>query len=120
MKKLLTKAAAFLLLCNFLFMFSGCQNSADNSAKTQASSAKIEVVTIKDFAFGPQNLEIKAGDEVNWVNGDSATHSVILNGEFDSGAIKPGSSFNHRFEKAGRYEYKCSIHPTMIGVIDVK
>ena len=45
-------------------------------------------------------------------------HHVESPGLFDSGITGDGT-FRHTFESVGVYEYSCSVHPYMIGVITV-
>jgi aldose sugar dehydrogenase len=82
-----------------------------------------------DKAFAPNPMNIKIGDIVTWKNTDVETHTVTSGSsasgsdnvsEFDSGLIDPGQSFEHKFEKAGRYRYSCMIHPSMNGEIIVE
>ena len=78
-------------------------------------------VNIKNFAFNPSVLSIKAGTNVVWVNDDSVPHTITSDsGDFDSGNIAPGGSFNHTFTKAGSVSYHCNIHKTMKGQIIVQ
>ena len=116
MKNFLIKILVSLTILNSILFFTGCQSGSSTKNKEVATN----VVTIKNLAFVPQNIELKAGDQVMWVNADSAPHTVSLPNVFDSGLIKPGTSFTYTFDKPGKYEYKCSIHPTMVGVIEVK
>lgn len=40
-------------------------------------------------------------------------------GLFDSGLFKPGSSWAFKFNKSGTYNYFCTIHPWMEGIVQV-
>lgn len=87
---------------------------------TPQHSANYHVVNIQDFAFNPQNLTIMLGDTVHWVNMDAAPHTATDgNGEFDSGTLNNGDSYDHIFMTPGTYNYICSIHPSMNGAITV-
>ena len=77
------------------------------------------VVSIENSSFNPAEITIKAGDPVSFKNNDSIVHSVTFE-EFDSGELKPGSTFLHAFNKAGTYEYHCKIHPSMEGKVIVQ
>ncbi len=78
-------------------------------------------VTIQNFAFTPQMLEIKAGQKVIWKHNDAVTHRVVsLDNLFDSGEMNRGDEFSFVFNKAGEYNYHCVIHPSMTGKIIVK
>jgi plastocyanin len=78
-------------------------------------------VALKNFAYDPANVTIKAGGSVTWTNQDSVTHDVTAdNGEFKSGSLANGATFSFTFAKAGTYPYHCGIHPTMKGTITVQ
>ncbi len=55
-------------------------------------SAKKEKVKIKNSAFDPGSIKIKAGDTVKWTNKDSIDHTVA-GSTFKSGVIHKGKSF---------------------------
>jgi plastocyanin len=86
-----------------------------------APSAAGEVVrvTISDLAFTPAKIEIKAGDTVEWVNGDFVDHTATANdGSWDV-PIVAGKSAQLQLSKAGTYSYYCRVHPGMTGTIHV-
>jgi hypothetical protein len=71
-------------------------------------------------------IEILKGDEVVWMNADTAAHTVtsgtVENGPddiFDSGIFGPGKSFPQTFSDLGYYPYYCLLHPWMEGAITV-
>ncbi|MBD3219302.1 MAG: T9SS type A sorting domain-containing protein [candidate division Zixibacteria bacterium] len=77
-------------------------------------------VTIVDFAFDPQNLEIEIGTTVQWTNFDGATHTTTANdGTWDSGNLSQGESFSFTFNETGTFDYICDIHPFMTGTVEV-
>ncbi len=84
--------------------------------------AENKTVAIKGFAFSPSNLTIKKGAKVTWTNEDTAPHDVTqTNGSaLKSSTLHKGDSFSFTFDKAGTYEYLCSIHPMMKGSIIVE
>lgn len=82
----------------------------------------VEVV-IENYHFRPQELRVKAGTTVKWVNQEKrTTHSVLFLGRdgFESERFFPGESWQRTFDKPGRYEYSCGPHPEMKGVIEVE
>ncbi|KAG9067083.1 hypothetical protein KI688_012996 [Linnemannia hyalina] len=80
--------------------------------------AAVHVVTIKDFKFVPQVVNINPGDKVTWTNNDSADHTATADaGSFDSGLIATGKSFSHTFTTAATLSYHCTIHPYMLGTV---
>ncbi|HSB83694.1 MAG TPA: plastocyanin/azurin family copper-binding protein [Nitrosarchaeum sp.] len=71
-------------------------------------------------------IDIILGDTITWKNADTVQHTVVSgnpndgpDGIFDSGLIKTGGSFSYKFTKEGKYDYFCSIHPWMTGVVTV-
>lgn len=79
---------------------------------------KIVDVTIQNFSFNPQSIEISAGDTVRWTNKDTVEHTV--NGQtFGSGPIQTGQNYEFLFSTPGVYDYNCSIHPYMKGTVTV-
>ena len=87
-----------------------------------AYAQKTVEVVIQDYRFQPQELQIKVGDTVKWINKEKRTsHSVVL--PVDQGGESerffPDESWQRRFDAPGRYTYRCGPHPEMSGVIDV-
>jgi len=78
--------------------------------------------------YDPSPLKVKTGTSVIWTNNDSTIHTVTSglpeNGDvgtlFDSSLISPGKTFLHIFDKAGTFDYSCTLHPFMRGQIIVK
>ena len=75
-------------------------------------------INIQNFAFTPNELTIKAGDIVTWINNDNAPHTVTSD-EFNSGNLNPEQSFSYTFSEPGDYEYHCNFHSGMKGRIKV-
>ncbi len=79
---------------------------------------------IKNFTI--EDLEIKTGTMVIWMNKDQPLHTVThIPGDrtpsiFNSGSIPPEESFRFHFTEPGVYPYQCLIHPVnMRGTITV-
>jgi plastocyanin len=78
-------------------------------------------VNIKGMKYDPASVTVKAGDTVTWTNADQRDHSVAAaDGSFSSGNIGPGATYSFVFHKAGKFEYSCSLHPRMKGVVIVQ
>ncbi|UWQ97742.1 cupredoxin family copper-binding protein [Rhodobacteraceae bacterium S2214] len=90
-------------------------------AAKMAQAATNHVVTIKNMAFSPANLTIKAGDTVTWVNEDRAAHSAweSANNAFDTGLLSTGQSAALTFGAAGSFNYRCRPHGNMRGSITI-
>lgn len=84
------------------------------------SQAAVSTVEIKSFSFQPESITVQVGGTVSWVNRDSVDHTVTSEeGTFNSGNIMSGGEFKFTFTKPGTYNYRCSIHPSMTGVVTV-
>jgi plastocyanin len=78
--------------------------------------------------YDPSPVTIKPGTSVTWTNNDSTLHTVssglpeqgAVGTLFDSSLIAPGKTFTHAFDKAGSFDYSCTLHPFMRGQIVVK
>jgi plastocyanin len=78
-------------------------------------------ISIRDFAFEPRTMGVGAGTTVRWVNHDDGPHNVtMLNRQpGSSGVIRPGALHTFTFRSAGRFSYRCAMHPTMLGEVVV-
>jgi YVTN family beta-propeller protein len=86
----------------------------------RASAAGGAKVSIRDFAFGPDQVAIRTGDSVTWSNDDGAPHGLgFKDGAPGTNELLPGQSFSRVFDKAGVYDYVCSVHPYMTAKVTV-
>lgn len=81
-------------------------------------------VTIQNFAFDPDSIEVDAGSTITWTNEDGVTHTVTA-GEpgsaedtFDQ-TLDAGDSVDIDFDGPGTYPYFCAIHPSMTAEVVV-
>ncbi len=78
------------------------------------------IVEIFGEDFRPFDITVEAGDVVTWVNYGGGAHNVrSADGLFASEFLANGSSFSHTFNAPGTFEYRCGVHPFMIGVVHV-
>jgi plastocyanin len=79
-----------------------------------------DAVHIKNFAFSPAMITVRAGSTVVWTNDDSLQHDVTFGGGgITSMVLNENDTFSHTFPTAGTYHYICSIHPFMHGTVIV-
>jgi plastocyanin len=108
-------------------------NSSTNTVlpRTPALNTSSKVLIAGDESdkpYMPGSITIKTGDKVGWINTDEEVHTVTSGFEnntdkgkqFDSGLLNNNQTFEHTFDKAGTYNYFCTVHPTMTGVVNVK
>lgn len=76
---------------------------------------------IRNLAYTPARIEIAAGTTVEWTNSDALPHTVTAaDRSFDSGLIESGRTWRHTFTAPGTYNFACTPHPFMKGVVIVK
>jgi len=111
-----------------MFVFVGCAQKTSTVSTTPVEKQPVvsdttvgtNIVTISNFAFAPAVITVNVGDSVLWKHDDVAAHDVVSAGLFKSPFFERGGNFSFKFEKAGTYEYYCSIHPAMRGTVVVK
>ena len=90
---------------------------------TSAAYAKDYLVDQKDKQFSQSSLKVKVGDTVEFRNSDDLSHNVFSLSDvkpFDLGSYPKGQSKKVLFDKPGKVEIECSIHPAMQMVIEVE
>lgn len=81
-----------------------------------AALAAEHVVAQKNKAFSMKKLTVKVGDTVKFVNEDSFAHNVFSLSapkSFDLGSFGNGGSKSVTFDKPGKVEVECAVHPDM-------
>ena len=84
--------------------------AAGGAACSQSATAGQVAVTIKNFAFGPADIQAKVGDTVT---------ATLDDGSCTTGTISPGTADGLTFTAAGTYPFHCKIHSSMTGKITV-
>ncbi|WP_369368034.1 cupredoxin family copper-binding protein [Streptomyces sp. CG4] len=95
-----------------------------NSPTAGAADAPVasDTVAIKNFAFSPATLKVKAGTTVTWTNQDTDAHTVTSagsGGPLHSPALATHATYSYQFTKPGTYTYLCTIHPFMTAKVEV-
>jgi len=80
-----------------------------------------------DLCYIPSPLTVNVGDYVQWVNHDSAAHTVTSGSPADgpdgviySGLLNPGEEFAFRFSEPGVFPYFCTVHTWQVGLVIVQ
>jgi plastocyanin len=113
------------ILCGPLVGLSVAGVMLVSSMAPRAAAASAEpvthTVTIDGTRFEPDDLVIKAGDSVVWVNHDPFPHTATAtNALFDSKEILPDKSWTFTASAKGDIAYACTFHPTMKGTLHVQ
>ena len=75
---------------------------------------------IRDRIYAPSEITVAAGQTIAWRNETLGPHTVTSRTElFNSGRIDPGTTYALKFANPGTYDYYCTVHPTMTGVVTV-
>jgi len=85
-----------------------------------AAHAAEHTVTIDGVKYEPAALTVSRGETVVWVNKDPFPHTVTARGAFDSREIAAGKSWKLTPRNAGTFEYVCTLHPNMKGMLIVQ
>ena len=102
--------------------------SESTSSGASGAMMAATVVTISSNGFSPQNVTIKAGDSVSWMNSDSANHTVNSDphpthtaySPLNLGLMKPGEKKSLTFPTAGTYKYHDHLNPSSTGTVTVQ
>jgi plastocyanin len=81
-----------------------------------AWAAQEHVVAQKNKSFSAKKLTVKVGDSVKFVNEDSFAHNIFSLSaakSFDLGSFGNGASKSVTFDKPGKVEVECAVHPDM-------
>ena len=93
---------------------------ADTSPRAAEAAGPPIQIQMKNFAFDPPAIAIKAGQTLTWTNDDVVPHTATADGKtWDSGQMAPGRSYTVTVTKPGTYEYTCSNHPFMRAKVTV-
>jgi plastocyanin len=86
-----------------------------------AADAAVQPVNIAFAAFSPTPLDVLPGETVLWSNVSVRRHTVTSDaGVFASGDLFAGNRFAWTFATVGAYPYHCTVHPGMVGEVDVR
>jgi plastocyanin len=100
--------------------------AAAAAAIMAAAGVRAAGVTVEQSGqvFSEKSLKLSAGDTVTFANKDDVSHNITVVDDDDDltdlGLQKPGQNLTYKFDKAGRFKVRCSIHPSMKMTVSVK
>ena len=79
---------------------------------------------IEKKCFLPHMKTIMVNDVIMFVNQDDFEHNILVREDsqylhFPADVIRPNEYFVYKFNVPGEYDYVCTLHPWMEGVIQV-
>jgi plastocyanin len=85
------------------------------------SPASTVSLDIAKFAFAPKDVTVAPGTKIVWTNRDETPHTVVSNDKsFASKGLDTDDKFEHTFTTEGDFNYVCTVHPFMTGVVHVR
>jgi plastocyanin len=105
---------------------SACGSESSNPAAPTASTAADVTVTIQgnngSNSYAPNPVSMRVGQTIVWRDADSVTHTATQDsGGFNTGTVAAGAtSAATMMNTAGTFTYHCTIHPGMVGTINVQ
>ena len=85
-------------------------------SKTSPSSTHTDTVKISDMKFVPEEIKVRMGDTIIWINNDLVAHCITeINKGWTSSPISAGASWKMAVNNGA--EYYCAIHLVMKGRI---
>lgn len=110
--------------CLVLVLAASALAACGGSSKSGATAPTVPVanlgatVRLKNIAFNPGSVTIRAGQAVAWAfNDGSIPHNVTGTG-FAS-VTESSGTYIHTFDQAGTFKYVCTIHSGMDGTVVV-
>jgi len=104
---------------------SGIQNSLTHHVEIPVGTS-VPGCEETNSCWSPADITINVGDTVEWINVDTAAHTVTggspgdgPSGIFDSSLVISNAVYAFSFDDAGYYDYFCMVHPWMTGTITV-
>lgn len=88
---------------------------------SSAHAAEV-LVDQKDKQFSKKSVKLKVGDSIEFRNSDPFAHNIFSLSDtksFDLGSYPQGQSKKVTFDKPGKVEVECSIHPDMQMMVEV-
>jgi len=125
MNKTLLIVAAILVAAGAFFFFSQNKTSQVTPTKEEASEPTI---TLTSAGFSPDNVTIKAGQKITWIN-KSGTEATVNSDPHPShtnfqplnlGSFADGASLSLTFDQTGTYGYHNHLNPNARGTITVQ
>lgn len=97
------------------------EHGDEQQAAHDHGGAAAVTIAMDGTGFQPPDVTVKVGQEVEWVNKDPFPHNVTFRGGSSphSGDLQPDEHWDFRPDTPGVYEYVCTLHPGMHGVLHV-
>jgi len=102
------------------FGLTGADEAMPVASPVAADEVNEVAVSIFDYGFDAETIEVAVGTTVTWTNDGGVIHTTTSSeGLWDSAVLSTGESFSYTFDESGTYDYVCALHPSMVGSVVV-
>jgi plastocyanin len=116
-RSLVVRAAVVAVVVAIALVLAGCGGSS--TGPRDASPVDSGAVTMINNEFQPPHIQVPARTTVTWTNGDQGLHNVKFDDDPSSDNLPFGATFQRVFNNPGTFDYRCTIHPGMVGRVTV-
>lgn len=119
MRRLLTALATAVAVA---LAAAGCGGSSSSSSSGAATPLKPgSTIDMKNLRFHPDHVRVEVGQKVTWRDAEGIPHDVVATSgaTFGSKTFGKDGTFSWTPAKAGTVKYECTLHPGMVGELDV-
>lgn len=125
--KYLVGLILFFVIALGLILFINNKNNSRPSV--QGVIVKEQTVRLTNAGFAPNEVTIKEGEAVRWINETDEEHASVNSDDYPTnqkypelnlGEFQKGSTLVHIFTKKGTYTYHNYFHPTHKGTVIVQ
>lgn len=97
----------------------GCAPGRPEPVPSDDEVTPVVTVGVVDNAYEQPEVTVRAGDAVRWEFRGVNEHDVVAKDSSFVSELRSSGTYTHVFDKVGDYEYFCSVHPEMVGIVRV-
>lgn len=97
----------------------GCAPGQPTTVPSDDDATAVVTIGVVDNAYEQTDVTVKVGEAVRWEFRGVNEHDVVAKDASFVSELMSSGSYTHVFDQAGDFEYFCSVHPEMLGVVRV-
>ena len=115
---------AALITASVLALAAGCGGDDSSSSGGGDGGGTLkdgDVIGMKSLRFQPDKVQVAVGQKVTWRNDETVPHNVVAEegADFKSEVFGMDKTYSFTPTEAGTIKYECTLHPGMVGELDV-
>lgn len=119
MSRISALARRLVVAAGLLAFAAACSSSGSSGAPFSVPGKPVatdHVEAARSYRFAPDVIQVASGTTVTWTNHDQFPHTVqLLTGpDRSTRDLNIGQTVSIRFDQAGTYYYRCSLHPSQM------